>query len=418
MSSIRIEGGKPLYGQVYIQGSKNAALPMMAAAVLHKGITVLKHCPRITDVICMQKILHRLGAVTVWEGHTLIIDCRSIRDYRVPRNEACSIRSSISLMGSLLGRMGEVVIPYPGGCTIGRRPIDLHIKVLQKMGAKIWEEDGMLHAVCNKMKETEYTFPKSSVGATENALLAAASGNEWIVLHNCAREPEIIHLCNFLRTMGVMVQGIGTGTIAIKGMESFRDCSYTVPADRIAAGTYLYAGAATRGQVTLLGAPVEELTSILGVYKKMGGQYKGNSGTLETDSRQIRYPIPYLETAAYPGFPTDMQSVLMSVLATVDGCSILREQIFEERFKIVSLLNRMGAKILTDGRDALIYGGTLLKGTRVFAEELRGGAALAVAGLAAEGTTVIDNYCFIQRGYEDFCGNLATLGGRISVEEE
>ncbi|MGI6006801.1 MAG: UDP-N-acetylglucosamine 1-carboxyvinyltransferase [Ruminococcus sp.] len=417
MDSIQIEGGKALSGSVYIQGSKNAALPVMAAAVLHKGITVLKNCPRITDVYDMECILQALGARTCWEDHTLVLDCRRIECSCVPQQYGSRMRSSVILMGSLLGRTGEALLPYPGGCTIGKRPVDLHIKVFQKMGVRVEEKNGMLYASCKALQPMEYLFPFRSVGATENAILAAAASGGRTVLKNCAMEPEITHLCRFLNEMGGSVRGAGTDCLVVEGKMRLKDTVFTVPPDRIAAGTYLFAGAITRGRVTLMNAPVEELTSILKVYEKMGGQYGGNSGKLVTDSRQVRYPVPYLETASYPGFPTDMQSVLMSVLSTVKGDSVIREQIFEERFKIVSLLNRMGAKILVDGRDALIHGTSALRGQHVFAEELRGGAALVLAGLAAEGTTVLENPHYIRRGYENFCENLAALGGRITVDK-
>ncbi|MGI6010545.1 MAG: UDP-N-acetylglucosamine 1-carboxyvinyltransferase [Ruminococcus sp.] len=418
MDRIRIEGGKALCGSVYIQGSKNAALPVMAAAVLHKGITVLKNCPRITDVRDMEQILKNLGAETYWEDHTLTLDCRNIVRTNVPMEYGSRMRSSVILMGSLLGRMKEVTVPYPGGCTIGRRPVDLHLKVFRQMGVQVEEREGMLHAACGRIRPAEYLFPFRSVGATENAILAAAAGEGETVLKNCAIEPEITHLCRFLNKMGICIEGAGTDRLAIKGGTAMRDTVFAIPPDRIAAGTYLFAGAITRGKVVLEDAPAEELDSILKVYEKMGGQYYWNSGKLVTDSRHVGNSVSYVETASYPGFPTDMQSVLMSVLATARGDSVIREQIFEERFKIVSLLNRMGARILVDGRDALIHGVETLKGQHVFAEELRGGAALVLAGLAAEGITVIDNPHFIRRGYENFCENLAALGGNITIGRE
>ena len=417
MDRIRVEGGRALCGSVYIQGSKNAALPVMAAAVLHRGITVLKNCPCITDVSDMERILESLGARTMRRGHVLTLDCTDIRSSCVPLEYGRRMRSSVILMGSLLGRLGKVTVPYPGGCTIGRRPVDLHLKTFGQMGIHVEERRGMLCACCKKIQPVEHLFPFRSVGATENALLAAAACRGRTVLKNCAMEPEIGHLCHFLRKMGVSIRGMGTDCLVVEGGGPLRDTEFTIPPDRIAAGTYLFAGAATRGRVTLHHAPVEELTSILQVYEKMGGQYYRNSGKLVTDSRRIRYPVPYLETESYPGFPTDMQSVLMSVLATIEGDSVIREQIFEERFKIVSLLNRMGARILVDGRDALIHGTSALKGQHVFAEELRGGAALVLAGLAADGVTVIENPHFIRRGYENFCENLAALGGKITVDK-
>lgn len=413
MDSIRIEGGKPLQGSVYIQGSKNAALPMMAAALLNEGTTVLNNCPRIADVACMEAILKHLGAKISWEGNRIEIDCSCILETCVPPEHANCMRSSVVLMGSMLGRMGRISISYPGGCTIGKRPIDIHMQVLKQMGVYIREQEGVLEAHADKIKCCETTFPKVSVGATENAVLTAVAAEGTTVLHNCAVEPEITHLCGLLTAMGAEIEGIGTKTLRITGGRVLHDAEYTVPADRIVAGTYLYAGAITRGAVTLINPPLGELGAILAVYEKMGGQYQVNGGKLVTDSARISKPVPFIQTEIYPGFPTDMQSILMAVLATVEGKSTIREELFEDRFKVVSLLNQMGARIQLDSRDALIEGGAELKGCRVFAEELRGGAALILAGLAAEGTTVVENPHFIERGYEDICRVITALGGTI-----
>lgn len=416
MGEIWIDGGNPLSGQVQIQGSKNAALPMMAAALLHDGITILHRCPRIADVYAMEKILVSLGARTSWNGHTLLIDCRKITETRIEGPHAESMRSSVILMGSMLSRMKKVQIVYPGGCVIGKRPIDLHLKVFQAMGVRIEERGEELLAVCGgRMKSAAVEFPISSVGATENGLLAAVKAKGITTLKNCAAEPEIYHLCRFLQAMGAEIKGIGTRKLQIRGVQALRDVEYTVPADRIVAGTYLFAAAATRGNVGLIDAPAEEMFSVLKVYEKMGGQWERNGGTLRADASKVRYPISYLETACYPGFPTDMQSVLMAALLTVEGESRIREQIFEDRYKIVPQLKKMGGYVKVAGMDAQIQGGRVLNGARVEAQELRGGAALVVAGLAAKGKTVIENSRFIERGYEDIESDLSFLGGKIAA---
>lgn len=417
MGEIWIDGGIPLSGQVQIQGSKNAALPMMAAALLHDGITILHGCPRIADVYAMEKILVSLGAKTRWNGHTLTLDCRKITETKIGGKYAESMRSSVILMGSMLSRMKKVQIVYPGGCVIGKRPIDLHLKVFQAMGAVIRERAEGLSASCpDRMIAAEVEFPLSSVGATENGLLAAVKAKGITKLKNCAVEPEIYHLCRFLQAMGAEIRGIGTRELQIRGVQALRDVEYTVPADRIVAGTYLLAAAATRGNVTLVHAPVEEMDAVLKVYEKMGGQWESNSGKLRANAKNIGNPVPWLQTECYPGFPTDMQSILMAVLLTVPGESRIREQIFEDRYKIVPQLTKMGAQIRVDGREAAIGGGCALHGARIEAEELRGGAALVVAGLAAEGTTVIRNSCFIERGYEKIEDDLSELGGRIQIK--
>ena len=260
MGEIWIDGEIPLSGQVQIQGSKNAALPMMAAALLHDGVTVLHRCPRIADVYAMEKILISLGVKTSWEQHTLTLDCRKIKGSEITGVYAESMRSSVILMGSMLSRMKKVRIVYPGGCTIGKRPIDLHLKVFQAMGVRIEEDNGVLLASCEaRMKGTDIEFPFSSVGATENGLLAAVKAKGITRLKNCAAEPEIYHLCHFLQAMGAEIRGIGTRELEIRGVQALRNVEYTVPADRIVAGTYLFAAAATRGIVELLDAPVDEM---------------------------------------------------------------------------------------------------------------------------------------------------------------
>lgn len=389
---------------------------MMAAALLHDGVTVLHGCPRISDVFVMEKILESLGAGTSWEGHSLRIDCRKIRGTEIENKYAESMRSSVILMGSMLSRMGKIRVARPGGCTIGKRPIDLHLMVLKGMGAEILEKDGVIQASCPEgMKGAGIEFPLSSVGATENALLSAvlARGTTW--LKNCAVEPEIVHLCHFLQAMGAEIGGIGTDEIWVRGVRILRDTEYTVPPDRIVAGTYLYAAAATRGNLVLDGAPLEEMDAVLRVYEKMGGQWEHNGGKLKADASQVGHPVSYLETSQYPGFPTDMQSVLMAVLLTIPGESRIREQIFEDRFKVVKQLQKMGGEIKVSGRDAFIRGGHNLTGAVVEAQELRGGAALVLAGLAAEGRTVIKNSHFIERGYEGLGDILLRLGGKIQT---
>ena len=419
MGEIWIDGSIPLSGKVQIQGSKNAALPMMAAALLHDGVTVLHRCPRIADVYAMEKILISLGVKTSWDQHTLTLDCRKIKGSEITGKYAQSMRSSVILMGSMLSRMHKVKIAYPGGCTIGKRPIDLHLKVFQAMGAQIEEEMGNLTALCNgRMQGTEITFPFSSVGATENGLLAAVKAKGITRLKNCAAEPEIYHLCRFLQAMGSEIRGIGTRELEVRGVQALRNVEFTVPTDRIVAGTYLFAAAATRGIVELLDAPVEEMGAVLRIYEKMGGQWERNSVKLKADARRIRYPVSDVETACYPGFPTDMQSILMSVLLTVEGESRITERIFEDRYKIVPQLRKMGGCVWINGREAFIRGGHKLTGTRVEAEELRGGAALVVAGLAAEGRTVIGNSCYVERGYENIGYDLSCLGGKIQIKEQ
>ena len=353
---IYIEGGHQLKGSIRIQGSKNAALPMMAASLLHRGVSVLKGCPRIADVFCMEEILQNLGAVTWWENHDLYMDCENADKWSVPFLFTGKMRSSVILLGALLARNGKGSLGYPGGCVIGKRPIDLHLLVLRKLGAVITEEAGLLMAECPRLQGTVVSFPKRSVGATQQGILGAVLAEGKTVLENCAREPEIQWLCRYLRAMGAKIEGDGTDRICIYGVEHLKAGSMQVPPDRIVAGTYICAAAITRSQITLENSPEGELEAFLEVYRKMGGQYKGNSGKLLVNGEHVQKPVELLETAVYPGFPTDLQSPVMAVLATVKGRSCIRENVFEDRYKAAQQLVKMGADIRVQGKEAVIHG--------------------------------------------------------------
>lgn len=413
LDNIRIIGGRPLYGSVLVQGSKNAALPMMAASLMHRGVSVLRGCPRIADVFCMEQILQQLGAVTWWEGHDLYLDCTDADQTEVSGIYSSKMRSSIILLGAVLARNGKACLGYPGGCVIGERPIDLHLKVLRELGAKVEEKNYSVCAFCSGFYGTEITFSKRSVGATEQGILAAVLAKGETCLKNCAREPEVQWLCRYLRGMGAEISGEGGDCIHITGVPGLSGGNIQVPPDRIVAGTYLCACAATRGKIVIENPPEGELDAFLQVYRKIGGQYKAKSGKLIADGSGVRFPLDFLETQVYPGFPTDLQSPLMTVLVTIPGLSHIREMIFEDRYKAAAQLNRMGAEITVVGRDAWINGGGRLSGCSVYAQELRGGAALVLAGLAAEGETEIQGYSYICRGYEHICRDLALLGGTI-----
>lgn len=411
MGSLFVRGGIPLHGTVSIQGSKNAVLPMMAAAILHSGTTILKNCPRISDVLFMTEILKSLGAKIDWEGHTMRIDCASLHSWKIPSIYGVQMRSTTMLLGSLIGRMGKCEMPYPGGCMIGKRPIDLHIDGLKALNVQTEERTCAIRAETKALTGGSYCFRGKSVGATENMIMAAVFAKGCTILSGCSIEPEIVWLCRFLVNMGAKIRGIGTGNLQIEGVRELKDSEFSVPSDRIVAGTYLLAGAITRGTVILEDAPVEEMGSILSAYKKMGGQYEHSSGKLVTNSGKICSPLLFIETEVYPGLPTDLQSQLMAVLATIPGNSRIRENVFEDRFKVVADLNKMGCSIAVRNRDAYIHGVSVLHGAEVTARELRGGAALVLAALAAEGNSCIQNYHYIERGYEDISRDLALLGG-------
>lgn len=416
MGEIWIKGGTPLCGRVKVQGSKNAVLPMIAAAVLHEGEIRLDNCPELSDVYHMENIVRSLGAKTKWEGSSLILDCSTIRHSVIGREDAESMRASVLFMGSLLARTGSVKIAPPGGCVIGKRPIDLHLHIMEAMGATIEALDDIYYIHADrKLRGIEYTFPFVSVGATENAILSAVKAKGISIFKNCAMEPEIIHLCRLLQDMGAEIRGVGTRELWIRGVGILRNAHIRVPADRIVAGTWLCAAAATRGTVKLEEVSVSEMGAVLDVYEKMGGQWDYNSGTLRADARNVRNPVSFVETGCFPGFPTDMQSILAAVLLTVPGESCICEKIFENRFRVMEEFARMGGKIEIQGRNACIQGGKPLTGTQVYASDLRSGAALIVAALAAKGTTMIKNLQYIERGYEHLEPVLTGLGADIAI---
>ncbi len=417
LKSMRIWGGRPLDGTVNIQGSKNAALPIMAAAVLHKGMTVLHHCPKIADVLFMEKILIQLGAKICWKGSSLYLDCSSLENTNIPDQYARKMRCSIILLGALLGRFGKGAIAPPGGCVIGKRPVDLHISMLEALGTRIEEKQGLLEAHTAGLQGGMVSFEKQSVGATEHAMIAAVLAQGVTCLKNCAKEPEIVWLAKFLNGMGASVTGAGTEEIQIRGVSVLKDSEFEIPPDRIVAGTYLCAAAITRGKICLENPPVLELSAFLGIYGKMGGQYDMVGGKLIADASGANGAVGLVETEVYPGFSTDLQSPVMAVLSLARGKSHIRENIFEDRFRVAEDLVRMGAHIRINGRDAYIDGTQKLQGRRVNAQELRGGAALILAGLAAEGETYVENFSLVERGYEQIQEDIRSMGGKASIEE-
>lgn len=413
MECLEIIGGCPLHGKVRVQGSKNAALPVLAASVLHRGLTILHNCPKILDVIYMIEILEELGCRVKWEDHTLIIDAKSLTSVQVSSVLGEKMRCSVILMGSLIGREGRAKIPYPGGCSIGARPIDLHIQGLIKLGAEITEEEGMLCARAKRITGDSVTLKFPSVGATENLILASVLGEGITQIAGAAREPEIQELCMFLNARGARIRGAGTDRLMIEGVRSLRDSEHFLSPDRIVAGTYLMAAAATRGEILLEEAPWDQLGSVLKIMEETGVEWKVTDQGLVINGEGAGLPIRHLSTAVYPGFPTDLQSQIMVVLSLAKGDSVISEQLFESRFRAAGQLNRMGAWITIDGREAWIQGKRRLRGSRVTVPDLRGGAALVIAGLCAGGRTIVEDDNFIRRGYEDICGDLQKLGGKI-----
>lgn len=418
MDSIHVQGGRSLSGEISVQGSKNAVLPIMAAAVLVKGVTVLKNCPDITDVRCMIKLLQSIGCLVEYTGDSLTIDARQITSHTLPHEYVKKMRSSIILMGALLGRTGKVALNYPGGCVIGKRPIDLHLEAFAEMGIRLEQTDEKLEAAAYRIRGNEICLRMASVGATENVILAAVLAEGTTILKNAAREPEIAALCDFLIRCGAGLYRSAQGdVIVIEGVRALHSCEYRIPFDRIVAGTYLFGTMAAGGNICLRDICADQLGQVLAVIRIMGGNVvcTRDAVCLQAPSRPL--PVPYVRTAVYPGFPTDLQSPLMAALCRADGHSLLEETIFENRLRIVPELRKMGAQIMVNGRQAKIEGTGCLCGACVKAEELRGGAALVMAGLAAQGETVIYGREFINRGYEDIRRDIVSLGGSLFYEE-
>ncbi len=415
LDSIYIYGGNFLRGETKIQGSKNAVLPILAASLLIKGTCVIKNCPRIADVCHMQNLLQELGCFVSWAGSTVTVNAFHVNDSRMNGESVTRMRSSIMLLGAVLGRLGEVTMAYPGGCVIGRRPIDIHLSALRDMGVEIKEQEQFFTAKSKRLLGAELELPFPSVGATENVILAAVTAEGTTVLKNAAREPEIEALCGFLKEAGADIAGVGSGRLTIKGVKTLHETKFTVPSDRIVAGTYLTAALAAGGSIFLENAPAQQMGALLAVAEEMGGCVTVNGEGIGLDVIHRLNAVPYLKTEVHPGFPTDLQSPLMAALCFAKGQSIIEEDIFENRFRIVGDLQRMGAEIKTVKNKAYINGVEMLKGTDVEAEELRGGAALVIAGLAAEGKTVVKNRHFIERGYENICKDLRNLGADINV---
>ena len=415
MNVIEISGGNPLCGKVKIQGSKNASLPLLAAAVLIKGVTVIHNCPRITDVFSMIRLLEAVGCKTKFTNSCLMIDASIVDSACLDEACAGTMRSTITLVGAMLGRVGEVSLPYPGGCVIGDRPIDMHIEALKKLGVEFVESDTHVNAKCSKLFGSKISLPFPSVGASQNVILAAVLAKGTTILEGCSREPEVTELCEFLKLAGARISGVGTKTLVIDGVESLHETKYNVAADRIVAGTYIMAALATRGNVILEEAPISQMETVLKLIKAIGAEFHVEKQVISINGERAKYAMPFVETLVYPGFPTDLQSQLMVVLCLADGLSIIQENIFENRFHIVKDLNHMGAKIMIENNRALIYGVDALYGRSVEAEEFRGGAALLIAGLAAHEKSVVRDCGFLKRGYENIVKDLAMLGDRKST---
>jgi UDP-N-acetylglucosamine 1-carboxyvinyltransferase len=415
MDRLIVTGGVRLSGSVRLSGAKNSALKLMAAALLAPGRTLLRNVPRIQDCLTMVDVLEHLGESVVWDGSGLSIDATEVRSVEAPYELVSRMRASILVLGPLLARCGRANVAMPGGCNIGSRKIDLHLKGLQKMGATFEQEHGFLRACADRLDGATISLDFPSVGATENVLMAAVAARGTTVIENAAREPELSDLANFLIEMGARIDGVGTPTIEIEGVDSFRAVEHTVIPDRIEAGTFAAAACATGGSVLLAGARADHMDLVLDKLGEAGAMIDVGDGGIEVALEGRAAPVD-LVTLPYPGFPTDLQPQMMAMLAAADGTSIVTENVFESRYMFVDELNRMGADIRTEGHHAVIRGVECLSAAPVRALDIRAGAAMVIAALAADGVTEVVDVYHVDRGYEDFEAKLTALGAEVRRE--
>lgn len=421
MAKFLVQSKGPLSGEVSISGAKNAVLPLMAASILSPGLCRISDVPCLLDVDVMSDILHALGGkIRLSAGGRLDIDMTRLDRLEADYNLVSRMRASFLIMGSLLAREGYAKVYLPGGCTIGARPIDLHLKGFEALGAEVIVRDNYIEAKQKKggLKGTTIYLDFPSVGATENIMTAAVLAKGTTYLENAAQEPEIVDLANFLNKMGASIKGAGTDTIKIEGTKALRSADHTVIPDRIETGTFMLAAAITRGRILITNIVPDHIKPITAKLKECGVDVTFTDSGVCVDARKKELIATDIKTLPYPGFPTDMQSPFMAFLTTVHGASTVIETVFENRFMHVAELNRMGADIKTSGNRAMVKGKRKLEGSRVMATDLRAGAALVLAGLVASGTTEISEIYHIERGYESFVEKFRSLGANLLKIED
>ncbi len=419
MDKLVINGSKRLTGEIEVHGSKNSVLPILAACVLSQGENIIHNCPMLSDVDAALKILVELGCKVKREEHTVCVDSSGVNGFEISDSLMREMRSSVIFLGAILGRTGKAVLSTPGGCEIGLRPIDMHISAMEQLGAEVFEEHGRLHFECkNGLHGARVILPFPSVGATENIMIASCVAKGTTVITNAAREPEISDLADFLNGCGAKIHGAGDSTIIIDGVERLTATTHTVIPDRIAASTYLLAGAITHGRVCIKEIIPAHLGALIPVLKQSGCDISVSNRWIYISSPPRLSRVKTVRTMPYPGFPTDVQAPLTAMLSVADGTSVVVENIFECRYKHVSELIRLGAKINVEGRTAVIEGVPYLTGASVVSPDLRGGFALVIAGLAAKGETVISGVEHIDRGYENPEKLLSALGADVKRIKE
>ncbi len=418
MAYIVVKNSPPLKGTVRISGAKNAVLPIIAATLLVDGVSTIKNVPNLRDVSVMSDLLRYLGAKVQYDGDTLIVDASEIQEIEAPYHLVNKMRASFLVMGSLLGRCGHAKISMPGGCAIGTRPIDLHIKGFKQLGVDVVSDHGYVEAKTQTMLGAKIYLDFPSVGATENIMMAAVMAEGVTIIENVAEEPEIVDLANFLNKMGARVIGAGTNTIRITGVKKLHPAEHTVIPDRIEAGTYMVAAAMTKGDVIVENIIIDHIKPVIAKLRESDCIVEELDDKIRVIGPQIIKPTN-IKTLPHPGFPTDMQSPFMAMLCISDGKSTITETVFENRFMNVPELIRMGADIEISGKSAIVEGKQTLTGSEVMATDLRAGAALVIAGLVAEGETIVKNIYHIERGYVDLVGKMSMLGANVyKVEEE
>lgn len=417
MAKLYIEGGNRLCGETTVHGAKNSALPILAATLLVGGVSVIQNCPDLSDVEVSLKILSHLGCVCKREGRTVTVDSTAVTCDSIPDGLMREMRSSVVFLGAILSRCKSATVSSPGGCELGPRPIDLHLKALGELQYTIEEDHGYITCY-----QTEHTAPAEirlafpSVGATENIILAACTLDGRTVIHGAAKEPEISDLADFLNSAGARIHGAGSDTVEIIGTGKLHTVEHTVIPDRIIAATYMAAAAITGGSIVLNGIIPAHLGAVLTAFSEAGCRMDLSGRTLKCTAPARLQRVPMTRTLVYPGFPTDAGPVLVAMLTVANGTSVFVENIFENRFKYIDELKRLGANIQIQNRVAIVEGVGELSGAAVECTDLRGGAALVVAALAAEGKTEIDKIAHIERGYEDIAGVLSSLGAKIKKE--
>lgn len=414
MSKIIVRGGQRLKGTVRVSGAKNAVLPILAASLLAtEGDSVIYDVPLLDDVMTIQKVLASLGAQLTYNNETMRITAQAITSCEAPYELIRKMRASFLVMGPLLGRIGKVRISLPGGCAIGTRPIDQHLKGLEAMGAEITLGHGFIEASTKtRLKGAKIYLDVASVGATENIMMAAALAEGTTILENAAKEPEIVDLANYINAMGGKVRGAGTGVIRIEGVDKMYGASHNVIPDRVEAGTYMIAAAITGGDVFIEGAIADHLTPVISKLQEMGVEITESDNGIRVQSGTVLKSVD-VKTLPHPGFPTDMQSQMMALLLVSEGTSVVTETVFENRFMHVEEFQKMNAQIKVDGRSAIVSGGLPLTGAKVCATDLRAGAALICAALRADGETELTGLHHVDRGYVNITGKLAGLGADI-----